>query len=204
MGLFPQSRRIPGEELIFNRLSRHGPPVSELVYPELSFDLLRDSFCLWLRWVAMEDPPSPNEPPNQGMRVELSLNKNTVLGPTLIRRSDLETPLWLRANRERTRSIIASAQARGFLDCLLTIHGSIANAPFAGLYHVRDDIREAISRTPIAGTPLLQVQPSVTAGNWQVAGQAALRLRLRVTGQRVKLSVIRSEPDGNSDLEPEL
>jgi len=65
-------------------------------YPTLPFDLRRDCFVVWLRWVAMEDPPSPDDPPGQGIRIELQLNRNPVVGPTIVYRRDLDAPVYLR------------------------------------------------------------------------------------------------------------
>ena len=149
-------------------------------YPTLGFDLRRDCFVVWLRWVAMEQPPSPEDPPGQGIRVELQLNRNPVLGPTIVYRRDLEAPVYLRANRMRTIESVEAA--RGVLDLQLIIHGSIANAPFAALYHLRDYEGEAIDTAAIPATPLLQIQPSTPGDQWHVAGQANLRVALTVEG----------------------
>src|SRR5688572_17675245 len=54
-----------------------------LVYPTLRVDPERDAFVVWVRWVSFERPPSPEDPPAQGVRVELMLNRNSVLGPTI-------------------------------------------------------------------------------------------------------------------------
>ncbi len=164
----------------------------ELAYPTLPFDLGRDSFVVWVRWVAMESPPSPEQPPAQGVRVELMLNRNSVLGPTMVYRRDLDTPLYLRANAVRTVEILRNAEARGFVDLQLVIHGSIANAPYAAVYQVRDYDGEAIDTRALAGTPLLQLQPSTPPDRWHVAGQANLRARLELDGSPVKLRVLPS------------
>lgn len=154
-------------------------PAVELVYPRLRFDLDRDGFVVWLRWVSLEQPPSPEEPPAQGIRVELQLNRNTVLGPTVAFRRDLEqAPLFLRAPRTRCAEVLRVASRRGQLDLQLIIHGSIANAPYAALYHVRDDDGAPI--TAPAGTPLLQLQPSTPGDRWHVAAQANLRVELEL------------------------
>lgn len=164
----------------------------ELVYPVLRFDDQRDCFVVWLRWVAMESPPSPERPPAQGIRVELQLNRNTVLGPTIVYRRDLEQPVYLRAQRARAAEIIRAAARRGWLDLTLVIHGSIANAPYAAVYQVRDHEGEAIDTRPLAGTPLLQLQPSTPGDRWHVAGQASARFRLERVGEgRHHLTVIR-------------
>jgi hypothetical protein len=161
-------------------------------YPLLQFDLRRDDFVVWLRWVAVETPPSPAVPPNQGMRIELQISKNPVLGPTVVWRRDLEqAPLYLRANRARTIEVLRQLTERGLVDLQLVIHGSIANAPYAALYHVRDYAHDAIDTRPLEGTPLLQVQPSTPGDRWHVAGQANVRLRLELTGQPVRLTVVR-------------
>ncbi|MCA9638312.1 MAG: hypothetical protein KC420_19920, partial [Myxococcales bacterium] len=145
-----------------------------------------------LRWVAMEQPPSPEDPPGQGIRVELQLNRNPVLGPTIVYRRDLDAPLYLRANHLRTLQVIDAARARGLLDVQLIIHGSIANAPFAALYLVRDYAGEAIDTATIPGTPLLQLQPSTPGDRWHVAAQANLRVALSVAGpSRHHLTVLR-------------
>ena len=156
----------------------------------MRFDLRRDRFVVWLRWVPMEKPPSPHEPPNQGIRVELLIDRNSVLGPTIIYRRELEEPLALRANTVRTRQVLERAVSKGVIDLQLVIHGSVANAPYAALYQLRDDEGEAIERRPLPATPLLQVQPSVGNGQWQVAGQASVRLGLELSGQRSRLKVV--------------
>jgi len=148
---------------------------------------------MWLRWVAMEQPPSPDDPPGQGVRVELLINRNPVLGPTIVYRRDLADPVYLRANGARTREILRTAAARaGLLDIQLVIHGSVANAPYAALYQLSDYAGEAISAAPVAGTPLLQLQPSTPADHWHVAAQANLRVNLELVGaDQVHLKVIR-------------
>ncbi|MEZ4381809.1 MAG: hypothetical protein R3A79_10685 [Nannocystaceae bacterium] len=153
----------------------------EVAYPRLSFDLRRDCFVVWLRWVSLERPASPDAPASQGIRVELKLNRHTVLGPTILYRRDLEAPVYLRANRLRTVEILEAA--RGSLDLQLIIHGSIANAPFAALYHLRDYAGEAIDTAAIPATPLLQLQPSTPGDRWHVAGQANLRVALAIEGE---------------------
>ena len=162
-------------------------------YPTLGFDLRRDCFVVWLRWVAMEQPPSPEDPPGQGIRVELQLNRNPVLGPTIVYRRDLDAPVYLRANAARTREVLRAASAgKGILDVQLVIHGSIANAPYAALYLLRDYEGEAIATLPIQATPLLQVQPSTPGDRWHVAGQASLRVGLALEGAGLHLQVIQS------------
>lgn len=162
----------------------------ERVYPTLSFDLGRDTFVVWVRWVSLEEPRSPERPPAQGIRVELLLNRNSVLGPTILYRRDLAAaPIYLRANRLRTAQVLEAAQGR--LDLQLVIHGSIANAPYAALYQLRGYEGEAIDTRPIDGTPLLQVQPSTPADRWQVAAQANLRVHLELRGRaRHRLPVL--------------
>jgi hypothetical protein len=154
----------------------------EPCYPTLRFDVLRDCSVVWLRWVSREDPPSPDQPARQGIRVELQINRNTVLGPTIVFRRDLAEPVYLRANAARTREILRAAEQRGVVDLGLIIHGSIANAPFAALYQLRDHVGEAIETTAIPATPLLQLQPSTPGEQWQVAAQANLRVRLELVG----------------------
>lgn len=160
-------------------------------YPILRFDLARDCFVIWVRWVAMEKPPSPEEPPGQGVRVELMLNRNSVLGPTIVYRRDLERPVYLRANTARTRDVVrTAASASGTVDIQLVIHGSVANAPYAALYQVRDYDGDAIDTRRIDATPLLQVQPSTPADRWHVAAQANLRVTLDVIGDPLRLKVL--------------
>lgn len=160
-------------------------------YPTLPFDLGRDSFVVWLRWVAMEQPPSPEQPPGQGIRVELQLNRNAVLGPTIVYRRDLAEPVYLRANGGRTREILrAAAGGAGLLDLTLIIHGSVANAPYAALYLLSDYEGQAISTLPIGATPLLQMQPSTPGDRWHVAGQVNLRTRLQLESSALHLRVL--------------
>jgi hypothetical protein len=165
-------------------------------YPTLRFDLGRDSFVVWLRWVAMEQPPSPEQPPGQGIRVELQLNRNPVLGPTIVYRRDLDVPVYLRANGGRTREVLRAAAGPDGktssrpLDLQLIIHGSIANAPYAALYLLRDYEGEAISTLPVEATPLLQMQPSTPGDRWHVAGQASLRTTLELEGSQLHLRVL--------------
>lgn len=164
----------------------------QLVYPRLGVDLERDSFVVWVRWVSSERPPSPEQPPAQGVRVELMLNRNSVLGPTIVYRRDLESPVFLRANRLRAADVLrVAARGQGRLDVQLVIHGSIAHAPYAALFLVRDDDGGAIGGGDLPGTPLLQVQPSTPADRWHVAGQANLRVQLELEGDRRHLTVLR-------------
>lgn len=164
----------------------------EVLYPALCFDPLRDDFVVWVRWVSMERPPSPAQPPGQGIRVELLLNRNSVLGPTVLLRQNLDPPVFLRANRARTQEVLRAAASapQGTLDIQLVIHGSIANAPYAALYHVRDHQAQAIDTAPVPGTPLLQVQPSTPGDRWHVAGQANLRVQVSLTAPLRRLAVI--------------
>ncbi|HRI08855.1 MAG TPA: hypothetical protein PKW35_13625 [Nannocystaceae bacterium] len=156
----------------------------ERVYPTLDFDRARDAFVVWVRWVSLERPPSPEEPPAQGIRVELQVNRNPVLGPTILYRRDLDAPVYLRANRIRVvQALEVAARGRGVADLGLVIHGSIANAPYAALYQLRDYEGEAIDTRPIEGTPLLQLQPSTPADRWQVAAQANLRVTVALRGE---------------------
>lgn len=165
-------------------------PSVEPVYPTLDFDLGRDAFVVWMRWVSMERPPSPEAPPHQGIRVELLVNRNSVLGPTIVYRRDLEAqPVYLRANAARVRQVLQ--QARGRLDLQLVIHGSVANAPYAALYQLRDYEGEAIDTKKIAATPLLQIQPSTPGDQWHCAGQANLRVHLNLEGRGLHLDVVR-------------
>ncbi len=165
----------------------------QLVYPRLSIDLERDSFVVWVRWVSSEQPPSPAEPPSQGVRVELLLNRNSVLGPTIVYRRDLAAPVFLRANHLRVGEVLrAAARGPARLDVQLVIHGSIAHAPYAALYLVRgEQAGESIGAAELPGTPLLQVQPSTPADRWHVAGQANLRVMLELEGERRHLTVLR-------------
>ncbi len=161
-------------------------------YPLLRFDLRHDDFVVWLRWVSLEQPPSPAVPPAQGMRVELQLNRNTVVGPTIVYRRELEgAPLYLRSNRGRVVEVLQAASARGLVDVQLIIHGSIANAPYAALFHVSGYSGGAIDTGVIDGTPMLQVQPSTPGNSWHVAGQANLRARLELHGSPLHLTVVR-------------
>jgi hypothetical protein len=161
------------------------------VYPTLPFDLAHDCFVVWLRWVAMEQPPSPDDPPGQGIRVELQLNRNPVIGPTIVYRRDLDAGVYLRANGGRTRQVLRAAAGRGgIVDLQLVIHGSIANAPFAALYQLRDYDGEAISTAAVSATPLLQLQPSTPGDQWHVAGQANLRVVVKLEGDNLRLNVL--------------
>ena len=161
-------------------------------YPRLLFDLERDAFVVWVRWVSLEDPPSPHDPPHQGIRVELMLNRNSVLGPTIIYRRDLEqAAVYLRANRTRVTTVLRRAEERQNLDIQLVIHGSIANAPYAALHLVRDYEGEAIDIRGVSATPLLQVQSSTPGEQWHCAGQSNLRVHLELEGTPRHLQVIR-------------
>jgi hypothetical protein len=163
----------------------------ELSYPLLRFDAQRDCFVVWLRWVSLEDAPTADAPLDQGIRVELMLNRNTVLGPTIVRRSELEgTPVYLRANVGRTRQILRSLVGRRSLDLGLIIHGSVANAPYAALYQCRDYAGESIDTAPIEGTPLIQLQPSTPADRWQVAAHANLRVEVEWLNDPRHLNVV--------------
>ncbi len=163
----------------------------QLLYPRLVVDLERDSFLVWVRWVSNEQPPSPTQPPAQGIRVELLINANTVLGPTIVFRRELAEPVFLRANRSRIADVLrVAARGPGRLDIQLVIHGSIAHAPYAALLLVRDDNGEAIGNGPLPGTPLLQLQPSTPADRWHVAAQANLRVQLELQGARHHLTVV--------------
>jgi len=153
----------------------------EVIYPGVTFDLGRDIFVVWLRWVSRESPPSPTQPASQGIRVELKLNRNCVLGPTIVYRRDLERPVYLRANRARTVEVMEGARG-GVMDLQLIIHGSVANAPFAAVYLLRDYTGEAIETDAIPATPLLQIQPSTPGDQWHVAGQANIRLQVELEG----------------------
>lgn len=164
----------------------------QLVYPRLAVDPERDSFVVWVRWVSSERPPSPDEPPAQGVRVELQLNRNSVLGPTIVYRRELAAPVFLRANRLRVGEVLrAAARGPGRVDLQLVIHGSIAHAPWAALYLARDDDGEAIGGGELPGTPLLQLQPSTPADRWHVACQANLRVQLELEGERRHLTILR-------------
>ena len=171
----------------------------QLVYPRLDVELLRDSFVVWVRWVSNEQPSSPDEPRAQGVRVELLLNRNSVLGPTIVYRRELDAPVFLRANRLRVREVLRIAAraspsgggGAGRLDIQLVIRGSIAHAPWVALYLVRDDEGEAIGGGELPGTPLLQLQPSTPTDRWHVAAQANLRVQLELKGERIHLTVLR-------------
>lgn len=164
----------------------------EVNYPLLQFDLRRDDFVVWLRWVALDRPATAVEPTAQGMRVELQLNRNTVLGPTIVYRRELEAaPVYLRSNRGRVIEVLRAASGRGLVDVQLIIHGSIANAPYAALFHLSDYEGEPIDTRVVEATPMLQVQPSTPADRWHVAGQANLRARLELSGSPLHLTVVR-------------
>jgi hypothetical protein len=165
-------------------------------YPLLRYDGERDCFVVWVRWVSMEKPASPEDPPNQGIRVELKLNRNTVLGPTILYRRQLEeSEVFLRANTPRVRELLRtlwnSDKTLKTVDLQLTIHGSIANAPYVALYHLRDYEGEAIDTEKIKATPLVQLQPSTPGDQWHVAGQANVRVELELSGAPVHLRVVR-------------
>ena len=163
----------------------------QLVYPQLRVELPRDSLVVWVRWVSREDPPSPTEPPAQGVRVELLLNRNSVLGPTIVYRRELATPVFLRANRTRVAQVLrAAARGTSRVDVQLVIHGSIAHAPWAALYLVRDDDGDALGGGELPGTPLLQLQPSIPSDRWQVSAQANLRVQLELHDDRRHLTVL--------------
>lgn len=164
----------------------------QLVYPRLAASPLRDSFLVWLRWTSSEQPPAPDHPPAQGVRVELLLNRNSVLGPTIVYRRQLAAPVHLRANRLRVAEVLrAAARGSGRLDIQLVIHGSIAHAPYAGLFLIRDHEGDAIGGGELPGTPLLQLQPSTPADRWHVAGQANLRVQLELEDPRHHLVILR-------------
>lgn len=162
-----------------------------LRYPKIEVDLERDVFAVWLRWVSMESPPSPEDPPGQGIRVELCLNANPVLGPTIVYRRDLAEPVSLLAHRVRAAEVLRAAEEKARLDVQLTIHGSVANAPWAGLFLIRDHEGDNIQSSPLPGTPILQVQPSTPGDRWHVAGQAHARFVLALTGKQRRLRVVR-------------
>lgn len=148
----------------------------------LAVDPARDDFVLWLRWVAMESPPTPNDPPDQGVRVQMQINRRSVFGPEIHTRASIPEPgRLLLIDPCAWRGMIATRPAPKYLDLQLTIHGSVANAPYLALFHLRDETRDRLaSLSPQSlGTPLLQLQPSVPAGHWQVAGQVNLRVALR-------------------------
>lgn len=164
----------------------------QLRYPTLRFHLEHDAFVVWLRWVSMEKPPSPDEPSAQGIRVELLINRNSVLGPTIVYRRDLEEPVYLRANQVRTAEVLGKAAEKGIVDLTLVIHGSIAHAPYAALYQVTGHEGEAIGSAGLPGTPLMQIQPSTPPDRWHVAAQASLRATLELEGRPVRLRVLKS------------
>jgi len=163
--------------------------LSQALYPLLRFDPDRDHFVVWVRWVSMEMPPSPESPPRQGLRGELTLDGNPVFGPTILWRKALTTPVYVTAHTLRTRAVVKAAARKGFMDIQLTIHGSVANAPYLALYHVRDYAGAAIDTQPIPGTPLMQVQPSTPGDRWHVAGQACVRVRVELEGENRALPV---------------
>lgn len=159
----------------------------------MSVDPERDDFLLWLRWVAMESPPSPEDPPSQGARIEMQMNRRSVYGPTIHPRSSIgEQGVALRVERCAWLPIVASRPAH--LDLQLVIHGSVANAPYLALYHLRGEVWSEDGAMPKAssfGTPLMQIQPSVPSGQWRVAGQANLRVALRLAAPGGHLRVLR-------------
>ncbi len=164
----------------------------EIRHPLVRFDARHDDFVVWVRWVSLEQPPSPEKPANQGVRVELQLNKNAVLGPTVLWRRDLDrAPVYLRCNRDRVVEVLRAAAVRGTVDIQLIIHGSIANAPYAALFHTTDYDGEAIETRPIEATPMLQVQPSTPADRWHVAAQANVRVAIELVGSSHRLKVVR-------------
>lgn len=150
------------------------------VDPSMSLDLSRDDFLLWIRWVAMESPETPTDPPGQGARVELQMNRRSVFGPQIFSRADLRgRGQWVLLDRCAWTPVLGVAPLCEFLDLQLIIHGSVANAPYLALYHLRAHQAPEHWDAKDLGTPLLQLQPSVPQGHWQVAGQANLRLSLR-------------------------
>ena len=171
-------------------LPAYSRPV-QLVYPRLAVSPQRDSFLVWLRWTSSEQPPAPDHPPAQGLRVELLLNRNSVLGPTIVYRRELAAPVYLRANRLRVAEVLRAARHAARLDIQLVIHGSIAHAPYAALFLIRDHQGDAIGGGDLPGTPLLQLQPSTPADRWHVAGQANLRVQLELDDPRHHLAVLR-------------
>jgi hypothetical protein len=100
--------------------------------------------------------------------------------------------VFLRANRLRVAEVLrAAARGPGRLDVQLVIHGSIAHAPWAALFLVRDDDGDALGGGELPGTPLLQLQPSTPADRWHVAAQANLRVQLELHDDRRHLTVLR-------------
>lgn len=157
----------------------------------MSLDLERDDFLLWIRWVAMESPKTPNRPAHQGARIEVKMNRRTVFGPTIFDRCDLEDQgRWVLLERCSWMGVLGVRPLCQVLDLQLVIHGSVANAPYLALYHLRAHQVPERWEAKALGTPLLQLQPSVPAGHWQVAGQANLRLALQRIAPQGRLPVL--------------
>ena len=87
----------------------------EVNYPLLRFDLRHDDFVVWLRWVSLEQPPSPAEPTAQGMRASCSSTATPARSAIVYRRELEQAPVYLRRNRARVVSAQA-ASGRGLVD----------------------------------------------------------------------------------------
>lgn len=162
---------------------------------ELSLDLERDAFALWIRWVSMplpEGSENDQEPSDPGIRAEFQINRESVWGPKILRKAEIPAQgTYVLVPAAAVSGVLRRSQPPSFVDLQLVIHGSVANAPFLALYLVRDrDPRCALSEE-LRGTPLLQLQPSVPGDRWQVAGQANLRLALRLEAPRGRLKILR-------------
>lgn len=162
---------------------------------ELDLDLDRDAFALWIRWVRLPPPPGVDavgEPADAGIRAEFQINRQSVWGPKILRTAEIpKQGAYVLVPPTAVSAVLRPKEAPRWIDLQLVIHGSVANAPFLALYLLRDRNPQAALADELQGTPILQLQPSVPGDRWQVAGQANLRLALRLQAPRGRLTVLR-------------